>query len=138
MQGEMPYPGHIDAPNYNAAHYYPPPPQYPDVPHWLVEAAEGVPAAQAHPFPPEPEVQVNHDGLYGYGAHFPAPGPPEDVPGVWPQPAPPADIPQVNFLRDLVGRFLNSPDTHVNVLRIERGPRGRFEVSIRLELANIP
>ncbi|KAF8260534.1 hypothetical protein EI94DRAFT_1748146 [Lactarius quietus] len=140
----MQYPQHIDAPNYNAAHYYPPPPppQYPEVPqahmpvYRGVGAAEAVPA-QAHPFAPEPEVQENRDGLFGHGAHFPAAGPPEAFPGVWPPPAAPVDMPDGNFLRDLVGRLLNNPDTLVNVFRIERGPRGRFEVWIALELAHI-
>ncbi|KAF8260535.1 hypothetical protein EI94DRAFT_1748149 [Lactarius quietus] len=145
MQDEVRYPQHIDTPNYNPAQYYPPPPQvlpqYPEDPHmhmhWNVGAAGAAPAAEAYPFAPGPEVQVNHDGLYGYAAHFPAVGPPEAFPGVWPQPAPPADMPEVNVLKDVIGRFLNNPGTHVNVFRIERGPHGRFEVWIALELADI-
>ena len=42
-----------------------------------------------------------------------------------------------NGLRDLAGRFLYSPDTLVNMLRIEPGPDGRFVVWIALELADI-
>ena len=108
-------------------------------------------AAQAHPFAPvsrtfllyvsiEPNhfvqyVQQNYDG---YGAHFPAADPPEDFPGVWPHPAPRVDMPPVaNGLRNLLGRFLNNPGTLVNMLRIEPGPHGRFEVWIALELADI-
>jgi hypothetical protein len=109
--------------------------------------AEPVPA-QVHPFAPVcsalllyisfqlnrfvQEVQEN------YGAHFLAADPPEALPGVWPHPAPPADMPPAaNGLRNLVGRFLNNPGTLVNMLRIEPGPGGRFEVWIALELADI-
>ena len=83
------------------------------------------------------EVQENHDGLHGYGAHPPAADPPNAFPGVWPHPAPPADMPPADGLRILAGRFLNNPDTLVNMLRIEPGPGGRFEVWIALELADI-
>ena len=80
-------------------------------------------------------VQENYDG---YGAHFPAVDAPEAFPGVWPYPAPRGDMPPVaNGLRNLVGRFLNNPGTLVNMLRIEPGPNGRFEVWIALELADI-
>ena len=110
---------------------------------------EPVPA-EAHPFAPvcrtslryvsiQPnhlvqEVQENYDGS---GAHFPAADPHEAFPGVWPHPAPPGDTPPAaNDLRVLVGRFLNNPGTLVNMLRIEPGPGGRFEVWIALELAD--
>ena len=46
-------------------------------------------------------------------------------------------MPQANGLRILAGRFLNNPDTLVNMLRIEPGPGGSFEVWIALELADI-
>ncbi|KAI9458887.1 hypothetical protein BJY52DRAFT_402255 [Lactarius psammicola] len=140
-QGETQYPRHIGAPNYNAAHYHPPPPLYPEVPHvhmhWDVGVAEAVPP-QAHPFAPlVQEVQENYDGLFSYGAQFPAAGPPEALPGVWLHPAPPANIPPANDLRNLAGRYLNNPDTRVKTLRIDPGPGGRFEVWIALELADI-
>ncbi|KAN0131811.1 hypothetical protein V8E53_010339, partial [Lactarius tabidus] len=78
VQGEMWYPPHIGAPNYNAAHYNPPPPypQVAQVPYVHMHGDDGVAEpvpAQAHPF--APEVQANYDG-YG-GAHFPAADPPE-------------------------------------------------------------
>jgi hypothetical protein len=116
--------------------------------------AEAIPA-QAHPFaavcrtfllhvyiPPTylmQEVQDHRDGLYGYGygAHLPAADPPEAFPGVQLLAAPPADMPPANGLRNLAGRFLNNPDTLVNMLRIEPGPGGRFVVWIALELADI-
>lgn len=79
----------------------------------------------------------NHDGVYAPGAQFPAAGLPEAFPGVWPHPAPPADIPPANGLRILAARFLNNPDTLVNMLRIEPGHGGRFEVWIGLELADL-
>ncbi|KAH8996353.1 hypothetical protein EDB92DRAFT_1597641 [Lactarius akahatsu] len=138
VQGEMQYPRHIDAPNYNVIHYNPPPPPYPEVPymhvHRDVGVAEAVPA-QAHPF--APEVQENYNGLFGYGAQFPAADPPEAFPGVQPHPAPPADMPPANGLRNLASHYLNNPGTHVNMLRIGPGPGGRFEVLIALELADI-
>jgi hypothetical protein len=119
-----------------------------------VGGAEFVPG-QAHPFAPvcrtfllcgyiQPnylvqEVRDNHDGLYGYGygAHPPVADPPEAFLGGQPHAAPPADVPPANGLRNLAGRFLNNPDTLVNMLRIEPGPGGRFAVWIELELADI-
>jgi len=136
--GGMQYP---DAPNYNVAHYYPPPPPYPaEVPnvhmHRDVGGVEVVPA-QAHLI--APDVQDNRDGIYGYGygARLPAAHPLEAYPGVQPHAAPPADMPPANGLRNLASRFLNNPDTLVNMLRIEPGPGGRFMVWIELELADI-
>jgi hypothetical protein len=83
------------------------------------------------------DVPDNHDGLHDHGAQFPASNPPEAFPGVGPHPPPPADIPPANGLRILAGRFLNNPDTLVNILRIQPGPGGRFEVLIALELADL-
>jgi len=140
MQGEMQYPRQIDAPNHNVAHYHPPPPAHPaEVPNvhmWDVGGAEFV-LGQAHPF--APEVQDNNDGLHGYdyGAHLPVADPPEAFPGFQPHAAPPVDMPPANGLRNLAGRFLNNPDTLINMLRIEPGPGGRFVVWIELELADI-
>ncbi|KAH8985438.1 hypothetical protein EDB86DRAFT_2958834 [Lactarius hatsudake] len=138
VQGEMQYPPRVEVPNYNVAHYHPPLPPYPEVPympmHRDVGVAEVVPA-QAHPF--APEVQGNDDGLIGYGAQFPVADPPEAFPGVWPHPAPPANMLPADGLRNLAGRYINNPDTRVNMLRIEPGPGGRFEVWIALELADI-
>ncbi|KAI9428335.1 hypothetical protein H4582DRAFT_2073468 [Lactarius indigo] len=134
----MRYPRYVDASNYNAAHYHPRPLPYPEVQYMHVQRDEGVAEAvpaQVHPF--APEVQENHDGLFGYGAQSPALDPLEAFPGVRPHPAPPADIPPTNGLRNLASRFLNNPGTHVNMLRIEPGPGGRFEVWIALELADI-
>jgi len=102
--------------------------------HWDVGVAEAVPA-QAPPF--APEVQDNHDGLYGYGAHLPAADPPEAFPGFQPHAAPPAEMPPANGLRNLADRFFNNPDALVNMLRVELGPRGRIVVWIALELAEI-
>ncbi|KAN0131298.1 hypothetical protein V8E53_010878 [Lactarius tabidus] len=139
MQGEPQHPRYIDAPNYDAAYYRPPPPRAPpylQVPYVHMHRDDGVAEpvpAQVYPF--ALEVQEHYDG---YGAHFPAVDPPEALPGAWPHPAPPADIPPAaNGLRNIVGRFLNNPGTLVNMLRIEPGPGGRFEVWIALELADI-
>jgi hypothetical protein len=120
--------------------------------HWDIGGAEVVPA-QAHPFAPVrrtfllhgyiqttylvQEVRDNHDGLFAYGAHLPAADPPEAFPGVQLHVAQPADMPPANGLRNLAGRFLNNPDTLVNMLRISPGPDGRFVVWIELELADI-
>jgi hypothetical protein len=46
-------------------------------------------------------------------------------------------MPPENGLRNLVGRFLNNPETLINVLRIEPGPSGRFVVWIALELVEV-
>jgi len=102
----------------------------------LQGVAEAVPA-QAPPF--VPEVQENYDGRLGYGAQFPAADAPGAFPGVWPHPAPPANmpVPPANALRNLASRYLNNPETRVNMLRIEPGHGGRFEVWIALELADV-
>jgi hypothetical protein len=108
--------------------------------------------AQVHPFAPVcrpfllhghitsnylvQEVHDNHHDLYGYGFRLPAVDPPEVFP-VQPRAAPPADMPPANGLKNLAGRFLNNPDTFVNMLRIEPGPGGRFVVWMELELADI-
>jgi hypothetical protein len=81
--------------------------------------------------------QANHrdDGLYGHGAQFPAA---EDIPGVWPHPPPLADPDMpANDLKVLAIRILNNPNTRVNMLRIEPGAGGHFEVWLTLELANL-
>ena len=120
--------------------------------HRDVGGAEVVPA-QAHPFAPVCRIlllygyiRLNHlaqdahdnqDNFYDYGAHLPAAALPEAFPGVQPHAAPPADMPPANGLRNLAGRFLNNPDTLVNILWIEPGPGGRFVVRIELELADI-
>ncbi|KAI9467251.1 hypothetical protein BJY52DRAFT_1219997 [Lactarius psammicola] len=122
MQGEMRYP-YINTPSY-AAHYHPPPTprQVPYVHmHQDLGVAEAVPA-QARPF----------------ALDFPADNP-GVFPGVWPDPAPPANMPLAD-LRDLAGRYLNNPDTHVNMLQIiEPGPQagrgGGIEVRIVLQVA---
>lgn len=136
MQNEMQYPRHIDPVNYNAAYYHYPIPPYPVVHlHRDVGVAEAVPA-QVLPVVPAQEFQECRDGLHA-GARFHAADPPEDVHGVWPHHNPPADIPPANGLRILAGRLLNNPDTLVNMLRIEPGPDGRFEVWIALQLTDL-
>src|SRR6266702_7686907 len=121
--------------------------------HRDVGAVQGVPV-QAHAFAPVcralssstyitdqiirlQEVQENHDGLFGYGAQFPVADPPEAFPGMWPYPAPLANMPPPNGLRNLADRYLNNPNTRVNMVWIEPGPGGRFKVWIALELADI-
>jgi hypothetical protein len=111
------------------------------------DVAEPVPA-QAHPFAPVRRtfllhvsfqlyqlVQRAQENYDGFGAHFPVADSPE---AFGPYPARPANMPPAgNGLRNLVGHFLNNPGTLVNMLRIEPGPGGRFEVWIALELAEI-
>ncbi|KAH9015748.1 hypothetical protein EDB83DRAFT_2321268 [Lactarius deliciosus] len=138
MQDQIQYPHHIGAPHYNAAQNLPPLPPYPEVPyvhmHRDVGAAQGV-QFQAHGFAQAPGVRENHGAPFGYGAQFPVAGPPEA--GIWPHLAPRANVPQANGLRNLAGRYLNNPDTLVNVVRIEPSPDGGFEVWIVLELGDI-
>ncbi|KAH9051391.1 hypothetical protein EDB83DRAFT_2397829 [Lactarius deliciosus] len=139
VQDEIQYPGphHIDAPNYNPVHYYPPPPPHPEDPYVRVHQegiAQGVPA-QVHAF--TPAAQENLDGHYGNGAQFPAADPPEAFHNIWPDPAPLANMLPVNGLRNLIGRNLNNPDTLINMVWIEPGPGGRVKLWIALELADI-
>ncbi|KAI9431136.1 hypothetical protein BJY52DRAFT_1232222 [Lactarius psammicola] len=91
-------------------------------------AAQGVPA-QAHAF--APEVQENHDALFGYGAQFPTADPPKAFPSIRPVNT------RVNVLRNLAGHYLNDPDTLINMVWIEPGPGGCVRVWIVLKLANI-
>ncbi|KAH9015750.1 hypothetical protein EDB83DRAFT_235926 [Lactarius deliciosus] len=140
MQGRMeyPHPQAMDSPRYNAAQDHLPPPPYPEVPYMHVH--QGVGAAQGDPVQPyafAPGFQGNPDGLFGYGARFPAANPPEAFPGIWPLPAPLVNMPPVNGLRNLASRYLNHPDTRVSMVRIEPGPGGHFEVWITLELADV-
>ncbi|KAH8991397.1 hypothetical protein EDB86DRAFT_2935219 [Lactarius hatsudake] len=137
VQDEIQYPHHIDAPNYNPVHYYPPQPPHPEDPYVRMHQegiAQGVPV-QAHAF--APAAQENLDGLYGYGAQFPTADPPEAFHNVWPDPAPLANMLPVNDLRNLIGRNLNNPDTLINMVWIEPGPGGRVKLWIALELADI-
>ncbi|KAI9449382.1 hypothetical protein BJY52DRAFT_1215941 [Lactarius psammicola] len=138
VQGEMQDPHHIDALHYNAAYYHPPQPHYPEGPHARMQQdvgiAQGIPA-QAHAFAPEDPVQENHHGLFGYNVQ--APGADQAFPGFQPHPAPFFNVPPANGLRNLTGRYLNNPDTRINMVWIEPGLGGRFRVWIALELADI-
>jgi hypothetical protein len=42
-----------------------------------------------------------------------------------------------NALRSLAERFLNTPDVHVNIIRLEPGPDGRCNVLIALDLVEV-
>ncbi|KAH8989574.1 hypothetical protein EDB92DRAFT_1947307 [Lactarius akahatsu] len=87
------------------------------------------------------EAQENHDGIFGHAPADPAVGPPQYFPG--PEPLPYqgpqafADAPPADGLRNLVGRYINSPGIRINTLRIEPGLAGHFEVWIVLDMANI-
>ncbi len=84
------------------------------------------------------QVRDDNRGHFGYGAQLPAANPPEVVAGVWPPPAPPIDLnmPPAYVLRNLAIYYLSNPDTRLNMLRIEPGPGGRFEMWIALDLAD--
>ncbi|KAI9436614.1 hypothetical protein H4582DRAFT_1962116 [Lactarius indigo] len=85
------------------------------------------------------EVQENHEENFGYAPADPAVGRPQYFPGPepLPYPAPLANAPPADGLRNLAGRYVNSPGTRVNMLRIEPGLAGNFEVWIVLEIADI-
>jgi hypothetical protein len=159
MQGEMQYPQQIDAPNYNVAHYHPPPPPVSDSHRCDMESslltatlcivsggskcahASGRWRCRSCPstshtlllqyVEPFFSTDISDQIIWcrrskiitmafmAYGAHLPAADPPEAFPGVQPHAAPPADMPPANGLRNLAGRFLNNPDTLVNMLRID-------------------
>jgi len=142
VQSQLQHPLHIDAPNYNAAHYHLPPPHYPEVPyvhmHQDIGVAEPVPAQAHHFFVPGFQDNRRDDGLYGHRAQFPGADPPENVHGIWLHPPPPADPDMpANDLRIVAGRLINNPDTRVNILRIEPGAGGRFEAWIAIDFANL-
>ena len=85
---------------------------------------------------PPQEAQENQDGIFGYPPADPAVGDPQYVPGpeALPYPAPLHDAPLADDLKDLAIRYINNPGTRVNMLRIEPGLGGRFEVWIVAEI----
>ena len=82
------------------------------------------------------EAQENQDGIFGYPPAGLAVGNPQYVPGpeALPDPAPLHDAPLADGLRDIASRYINNPGTRVNMLRIEPGLGGRFEVWIVAEI----
>ncbi|KAH9015745.1 hypothetical protein EDB83DRAFT_2680001 [Lactarius deliciosus] len=130
MQGHRP-----PQPYYDGAHHQAQL-DYPAVPYMdMRQDGRVIPAPQAF----APEVQENHDGIFGYAPAYPAVGPPQyfHVHGALPYQAPLPNVPPADGLRILADRFINSPGTRINILRIEPGPAGRFEVWIVLEMADI-
>ena len=43
----------------------------------------------------------------------------------------------VESRRRLAGRYLNNPDAHVSMIRLEPSPSGQFQVIITVEMANV-
>ncbi|KAH9018172.1 hypothetical protein EDB84DRAFT_660929 [Lactarius hengduanensis] len=131
MQGHRPPPPYYDVAHHQAQ------PDYPAVPY--MDMRQDGRVIPAHPQAFAPEVQENHDGIFGYALADPAVGPPQYFHGhgALPYQAPLPNIPPADGLRTLAGRFINSPGTRINILRIEPGPAGRFEVWIVLEMADI-
>ncbi|KAN0131085.1 hypothetical protein V8E53_011086 [Lactarius tabidus] len=128
LQGQMSHPYLIDAPHRYATQHHPqsPPQPYPEPPYMHMHRDMGagqVASVQAQVFAPE-VFQEYHDG---YGARFPAADLPEASPGIWPHAAPLANMPPQNGLRTLAGRYINNPDSLVNMIRIRPGPGGHFE-----------
>lgn len=114
-------------------------PDYPVAPHVYMQqdgrVAQGVPA---HPQAVAPEVQENYDHIFGYAPAGPAVGP-QYFPGheVLRHQTPPPNASPADGLRNLAGRYTNSPGMRVNMLRIEPGHAGHFEVWIVLGMADI-
>ncbi|KAI9436619.1 hypothetical protein H4582DRAFT_1962146 [Lactarius indigo] len=135
IQGLMQDPHH-PPPHYYVAEHHQGQPDYPVVPHMDMpqdgRAAQGV---LAHPQVFAPEVQEDHNGIFDYAPAYPAAGPPQYFhgPDAFPYQAPLPNVPPADGLRILADHFINSPGTRVNMLRIESGPAGRFEVCIVLE-----
>ncbi|KAH9018168.1 hypothetical protein EDB84DRAFT_1581606, partial [Lactarius hengduanensis] len=111
----------LPPPEYEAA-YHQFHPDYPMAPYMQIQqdgrVAQGVPA---HLQAVTPEVQENHDNIFWYAPADPAVGPPQYFPGPEPLPyqAPLANAAPADGLRNLAGRYINSPGTRVNMLRIE-------------------
>ncbi|KAH9015751.1 hypothetical protein EDB83DRAFT_2528944 [Lactarius deliciosus] len=140
MQVEMQYPHHVGAPrfHYNAIPYHPPQPPYPEDPYARMHRDNlSPPPMYIKPIKLAQEAEENHNGLFGYDAQFPAADPPETFPGVWQHPAPLVNMPPANGLRNLAGRYLNNPDTRINMVWIEPSLKGRFKVWIALKSADI-
>ncbi|KAH9018164.1 hypothetical protein EDB84DRAFT_1581604 [Lactarius hengduanensis] len=129
----------LPPPEYEAA-YHQFHPYYPMVPYMQIQqdgrVAQGVPA---HLQAVAPEVQENHDNIFEYAPADPAVGPPQYFPGPEPLPyqAPLANAAPADGLRNLAGRYINNPGTRINMLRIEPGLAGHFEVWIVLEMPDI-
>ncbi|KAH9015746.1 hypothetical protein EDB83DRAFT_2439686 [Lactarius deliciosus] len=138
MQGLIQDANRLPLPYYDAAHNQLHP-DYPAAPHAYMQqdgrVAQGVPA---YPQAVAPEVQENHEEIFGYAPAGPAVGP-QYFPGheVLRHQTPLRSAPPDDGLRNLAGRYINSPGTRVNMLRIEPGLSGHFEVWIVLETADI-
>ena len=65
------------------------------------------------------EVQENGDDIFGYTPADPAVGPPQYFPGpeALPSLAPLPNVPPADSLRNLASRYINSPGTHIDMLR---------------------
>ncbi|KAH9021738.1 hypothetical protein EDB85DRAFT_1999676 [Lactarius pseudohatsudake] len=138
MQGLIQDAYRLQPPYYDVAHNQLHP-DYPVAPHVYMQqdgrVAQGIPA---YPQAVAPEVQENHEEIFGYVPAGPAVGP-QYFPGheVLRQQTPLPNAPPVDGLRNLAGRYINSPGTRVNMLRIEPGLAGHFEVWIVLEMPDI-
>ncbi|KAH9165927.1 hypothetical protein EDB89DRAFT_2076363 [Lactarius sanguifluus] len=129
----------LPPPEYEAA-YHQFHPDYPMAPFMQIQQDGRVPqGVPAHLQATAPEVQENHDNIFGYAPADPAVGPPQYFPGPEPLPyqAPLANAAPADGLRNLAGRYINNPGTRINMLRIEPGIAGHFEVWIVLEMADI-
>ncbi|KAI9449385.1 hypothetical protein BJY52DRAFT_1227802 [Lactarius psammicola] len=107
---------------------------------WLCKrgerVAQGVPAhLQAF----TSEDQENYNGIFGYAPTDPAVDHPQYFPGpeALPYHMPLPNAPLADGLRNLAGHYINNPGAHVNMIHIEPGPAGCFEVLIMLEMVDI-
>ncbi|KAH9992010.1 hypothetical protein BJV74DRAFT_795886 [Russula compacta] len=138
MQGRLQDPYHINVANYRIAHY-PPLPGGPTAPymHVNVELDQGGPEREEAIYPLDLSPQGNQENeIFGYDPQRLLPG---STQAAFPNPsahqAPALDRPAAENLRRLASRYLQHPDSQIDMIRMEPGSAGRYRVVIVLEMA---
>ncbi|KAH9968315.1 hypothetical protein BGW80DRAFT_1339041 [Lactifluus volemus] len=92
---------------------------------------------QAIQFRVAPEIQGYNHFQVDQALQLPVPGPAgAELPDPWVYNAPVRDYPPPDNLRRLARRYLDYPDSQVDMVCIEPGHAGRFKVVITLETAD--
>ena len=83
------------------------------------------------------EFQGHNHFRVDYVPQLLIPGPARaELPDPWAYNAPVLDYPPADNLRRLARRYLDHPDSQVDMVRMEQGPAGQFKVVITLETAD--
>jgi hypothetical protein len=83
------------------------------------------------------EIQGHNHFQVDYAPQLPVPGPTRaELTDPWAYNAPVRDYPPPDNLRRLARRYLDHPDSQVDMVRMEPGHAGRFKVVITLDMAD--